>query len=94
MHAFRVTSPAHEPKIIFAESAAQVAEIIVAWHSLNCIDATEFTLDSGWARTLAGVERKHLIDALGWARSAGIGMNYRSDIGWAIGQPRDERGEI
>lgn len=90
MRAFRVTSPDHRPLVIFAEGSAKAAEIVVTWRGLNGHDDTNYEFDTEWTKTLDIRERVHLREALSWG-SSGIGKNYRSDIGWGIAQPWDER---
>lgn len=89
MRPFKVTSRAHEPKVIFAETPHQAAEIATVWQALNGISATEFTVDWAWLRELPAAERRELEEAASWG-TRGIG-DLRPDGGWGIWGPRDER---
>ena len=90
MRVFRLTSPSHPWKLIFAETEDDAAALAVTWQQLQGINATEFTLNWEWADLLQGREAAQVHAAASWGK-AGIGRYYGPEIGWAIEDPRDER---
>ncbi len=92
-NAYRVTSPAHEPKIIFAAGTWSAVGMLLQWRVANGIGEVPFSVDPAWAASLIGIGRQHIDEARASCRQAGIGMRYRADTGWGIGGPDDERDE-
>lgn len=91
--AYRVTSPAHGSKIVFAAGIWSAVGMLLQWRVANGIGEVPFTLDPTWAQQLTGIARKHIDEARAFCREAGIGTSYRADMGWGIGGPDDERDE-
>jgi hypothetical protein len=89
MRSYLLTSPDHEDKVVFALSMIMAAELVAVWRYLNGIEGPEYTIDPHWHRSLEGVQRAHLKEALRTG-FAGIGR-YDPHTGWFIENPRDER---
>jgi hypothetical protein len=92
-NAYRVTSPAHEPKVIFAAGTWSAVGMLLQWRVTNGIGEAPFTLDPTWAASITGTGRQHIDEARASCRLARIGVCYRADLGWGIGGPKDERVE-
>jgi hypothetical protein len=90
-NAYCVTSPAHEPKVIFAAGTWSAVGMLLQWRVANGIGEVPFMLDPTWAVSLTGVGRQHIEQARAACSQAGIGVCYRADLGWGIGGPDDER---
>lgn len=88
--AYRVTSPAHESKIVFAAGIWSAVGVLLQWRVANGIGEVPFTLDPWWASELTGVARDHIDEARAWCRSPGLGTRYRADVGWGIVAPLRE----
>lgn len=82
--AYRVTSPDHETKIVFAAGIWSAVGVLLQWRYANEIGEVPFTVDPTWATGLTGVARQHLDAARASCRAAGIGTRYRADAGWGI----------
>jgi len=85
--AYRVTSPSHETKIVFAAGIWSAVGVLLQWRTANGIGQVGFNLDPEWAASLTGVARQHLDDARSWCRGPSIGARYRADVGWALKDP-------
>ncbi|HEX8583114.1 MAG TPA: hypothetical protein VF680_01730 [Allosphingosinicella sp.] len=90
-NAYRITSPAHEAKIVFAAGTWSAVGMLLRWHFANGIGEVPFAIDPLWATQQAGIARKHIHEARAACRQPGIGVCYRADVGWGIGGPDDER---
>ena len=82
--AYRVTSPAHETKIVFAAGMWSAVGALLRWQKANGIGEVPFAIDPDWASKLTGVARQHVDDARRWCRAPGVGVRYRADCGWGI----------
>lgn len=85
--AYRITSPSHETKIVFAAGIWSAVGVLLKWRAANGISQVGFNLDPNWAATLTGIARQHVDDARSWCRGPSIGAMYRADIGWALKDP-------
>ena len=91
-NAYRITSPAHATKIVFAAGVWSAVSMLLEWRKANGIGEEPFALDPRWAASLTGVARQHVDEACAMRR-LGIGVCYRADLGWGVGGPDDEREE-
>lgn len=90
-NAYRITSPAHETKIVFAGGMWSAVGVLLQWRVANGIGETPFAVDPTWAMQLTGVARQHIDEARAWCREPGLGTRYRADCGWGIRGPWNER---
>jgi hypothetical protein len=88
-NAYRVTSPCHETKVIFAAGLWSAVGFLLQWRKANGIGEVPLKVDPTWAHTLTGVGRQHVEGACS-LRRLGMGVCYRADIGWGVGGPDDE----
>lgn len=89
MKVYLVTSPAHDPKVVFAVSDPHAAEITVVWQLLSGIGACDFAVDSHWVRKLRGDDLTQMREALAW-NVAGIGhLRHEGTPGWTILSPEE-----
>ena len=82
--AYRITSPVHDTKIVFASGIWSAVGVLLQWRYANDIGEVAFAVDPDWASELTGVGREHIDEAQARCRGPGIGVRYRADIGWAI----------
>lgn len=85
--AYRITSPGHETRIVFAAGIWSAVGALLQWRAANGIDQVGFTLDPEWAKGLEGVARQHIDEARSLCREPRIGTRYRADAGWALMSP-------
>lgn len=89
--AYRVTSPSHETKIVFATGIWSAVGVLLNWRTANGIGQVGFNLDPEWAVNLEGVARQHIDEACSWCREARIAVRYRADVGWGLADPLFQR---
>ena len=85
--AYRVTSPGHETRIIFASGIWSAVGVLLQWRVATDIGQVAFRLDPAWADGLEGVARQHIDEARSLCREPRIGTRYRADVGWALMGP-------
>jgi hypothetical protein len=85
--AYRITTPGHETKIVFAAGIWSAVGALLQWRSANGIGEVGFTLDPEWARSLEGVAREHIYEARSHCDEPRIGARYRADVGWGLRHP-------
>lgn len=85
--AYRITSPGHETRIVFAAGIWSAVGVLLQWRIANGIDQVGFNLDPEWAQGLQGVALKHIDDARSRCHEPRIGVRYRADVGWALMGP-------
>lgn len=90
-NAYRITSPAHEAKVVFAAGIWSAVGVLLQWRVANGIGDEPFTLDRSWASRMTGVARQHIDDARPRCRGPGLGTRYRADAGWGIASPINDR---
>ena len=93
--AYRITSPGHETKIVFAAGIWSAVGALLQWRVANGIDQVGFTLDPEWTHGLQGIAREHIYEARSRCDQPRIGARYRADVGWGLmdsmfkGEPPD-----
>ena len=85
--AYRISSPGHETRIVFAAGIWSAVGALMQWRVANGIDEVGFNLDPEWAKDLQGVARQHIDDARSLCEQPRIGTRYRADSGWALMGP-------
>jgi hypothetical protein len=90
--AYRVTSPGHETRIVFAAGIWSAVGVLLQWRVANGIGQVGFHLDPTWAEGLEGVARKHIDEARALCLEPRIGTRYRADVGWALMGPTFKAG--
>lgn len=85
--AYRITSPGHETKIVFAAGIWSAVGVLLRWRGANGIGEVGFNLDPEWATKLEGVARQHIDNARSWCTEPRIGTMYRADMGWGLMDP-------
>lgn len=85
--AYRITSPSHETKIVFAAGIWSAVGALLQWRVANGIKEVGFSLDPEWAHSLEGVAREHIYHARAHCKGPRIGARYRADVGWGLMAP-------
>lgn len=86
-NAYRVTSPGHETRIVFASGIWSAVGVLLRWREANGIGQVGFHLDPAWAAGLEGVARQHIDEARALCREPRMGTRYRADVGWGLMTP-------